>query len=168
MRTAEQRPKSVTSSDAAPNPEAPQEDRFRKQDWPFYWITQVSARYMQVMEVRLKRIGLDVPSWRVLMCLHEDDWLSVSQIADYSIIKLNTATRIIQRMESQGLVCLRPRPEDLRVTEVSLTIDGDAQRQKAREVATSIFDASFEDLSPGEQQLLNELMERVFLQLGKL
>ena len=104
MRTAEQRPKSVTSSDAAPNPEAPQEDRFRKQDWPFYWITQVSARYMQVMEVRLKRIGLDVPSWRVLMCLHEDDWLSVSQIADYSIIKLNTATRIIQRMESQGLV----------------------------------------------------------------
>ena len=47
----------------------PQEAGFHKANWPFYWITQTSNRYMQVMERRLKTIGMDVAYWRVLMSL---------------------------------------------------------------------------------------------------
>ncbi|MBT9386500.1 MarR family transcriptional regulator [Pseudooceanicola sp. CBS1P-1] len=144
------------------------EARFRKQDWPYYWITRTSARYFMAMEKRLKPIGLDVPRYRVLMSLYEDEYLSVSEIAEFCIIKLNTATKIIQRMVADGLVTTRQRPTDARVTEVTLTGKGDAQRKKARAIAAMIFDHSFPDVSPEEQVVLNGLLERVFRRLGEL
>lgn len=152
----------------SPKDTAAYEGGFRKQDWPFYWIVRTSNRYVQTMERRLKPIGLDVPSWRVLMCLHEDTYLSVSEIAEFSVIKLNTATKIIQRMTAQGLVTTRPRAEDLRVTEVTLTDEGDRQRLKARAVAETIFATAFADFSAEEQHQLNALLERVFNRLGEL
>ena len=90
------------------NPKPPHEAGFHKADWPFYWITQTSSRYMQVMEQRLKDIGMDIAYWRVLMSLYEDQALSISEISTFCIIKPNTATKIIQRMTAQGLVTTAP------------------------------------------------------------
>ncbi len=92
-----------------------------KKDWPFYWVSRVNARYAQVLERRLKPLDLDLARWRVLMSLYEDEHLSVSEIADYAVIKLNTVTKIVQRMIADGLVVTRVRPSDGRVTEVCLT-----------------------------------------------
>ncbi|QOL79519.1 MarR family winged helix-turn-helix transcriptional regulator [Pseudooceanicola spongiae] len=142
------------------------EGRFRKQDWPFYWLTRTSARYFMTMEKRLKSVGLDVPRWRVLMSLFEDEHMSVSEIAEVCIIKLNTATKIIQRMVADGLVTTRARPTDARVTEVTLTPLGDARRREARAIADVVFAGAFQDLDAEEQRVLNTLMERVFHRLG--
>lgn len=150
-----------------PDGMADAEGRFRKQDWPYYWITRTSARYFMAMEKRLKPIGLDVPRWRVLMSLYEEEHLSVSQISDFCIIKLNTATKIIQRMVADDLVVTRPRPGDARVTEVALTPLGDARRKEARAIADKVYQTSFGDMSAEEQRVLNGLMERVFHRLGE-
>ncbi len=144
------------------------EGRFRKQDWPYYWITRTSSRYFLIMEKRLKAIGLDVPRWRVLMSLYEDEYLSVSEIADLCIIKLNTATKIIQRMVADDLVMTRQRPTDARVTEVALTPHGDGRRREARLIADQVFATSFGDFSAEEQRMLNALLERVFTRLGEV
>lgn len=149
----------------APPPPPPQEAGFHKADWPFYWITQTSSLYMQVMERRLKEIGMDVAYWRVLMSLYEDQALSISEISSYCIIKPNTATKIIQRMQVQGLVDTGPRPSDGRVTEVHLTEAGHAMRRQARVIAEEVFVRAFEDLSREEQMVLNLLLEKVYRKL---
>ncbi|WP_428925706.1 MarR family winged helix-turn-helix transcriptional regulator [Marinibacterium sp. SX1] len=154
----------MTDSDRNPRP--PHEAGFHKADWPFYWITQTSARYMQVMEARLKDIGMDIAYWRVLMSLYEDQTLSVSEISTYCIIKPNTATKIIQRMTAQGLVTTAPGTSDGRRTEVSLTEDGHAMRRRARAIADEIFGQAFAELSREEQMVLNLLLEKVFNKLG--
>ncbi|QPM90341.1 MarR family winged helix-turn-helix transcriptional regulator [Pseudooceanicola algae] len=138
---------------------------FQKQDWPYYWITRTSARYLLAMEKRLKAAGLDVPRWRVLMTLYEDEHLSVSEISEVCIIKLNTATKIIQRMVADDLVTTRPRARDARVTEVALTPKGDARRHEAHAIAEQVFAASFGDFSVEEQVLLNAMLQRVFTSL---
>ncbi|MGI3165708.1 MarR family winged helix-turn-helix transcriptional regulator [Pseudooceanicola sp. 200-1SW] len=143
----------------------PQEAGFNKANWPFYWITQTSNRYMQVMERRLKTIGMDVAYWRVLMSLYEDQALSISEISSYCIIKPNTATKIIQRMTLQGLVTTGPRPSDGRVTEVRLTPAGHEMRRNARAIADEVFVTAFEDLSREEQMVLNLLLEKVYRKL---
>lgn len=142
--------------------------RYMKRNWPFYWISQVNGRYVQVLERRLKPIELDMPRWRVLMSLYEDGYLSVSQIAEFSVLKLNTATKIVQRMMLDGLVKTRSSPSDRRVTEVTLTAKGDKVRQKALIEAEKILAASFVSISPEELKALNTLLEKVFNQLGKL
>ena len=120
---------------------------------------------MQVLESRLKPLDLDMARWRVLMSLYEDEHLSVSEIADYAVIKLNTATKIVQRMIIDGLVVTRVRPNDGRVTEVCLTAEGDRMRQLARKEADHVFASSFVDISPVELAQLNGLLEKVFVQL---
>ncbi|MBN9064558.1 MAG: hypothetical protein BGP06_06930 [Rhizobiales bacterium 65-9] len=143
--------------------EATQADaRFHRVEWPFYWIVRVTGRYFQSMESALDRIGLDVPSYRVLMTLYEDSYVSVSAIADACVIKLNTATRIIQRMKQDGLVATRPNPSDRRVTEVGLTAKGEAQRHEAWSIAESVLAQAFAGVSDAERRNLNRLLAGVY------
>lgn len=164
----------MTSSDSRLTPEAldADTDKFSRKrmrrDWPFYWISRVNARYVQVLEQRLKPINLDMPRWRVLMSLHEDEHLSVSQIAEFSVLKLNTATKIVQRMLADGLVVTRTSPVDARATEVSLTPYGDRMRQLAMAEADSILAGSFLDIAPNDIATLNGLLQKVFNQLGEI
>lgn len=146
------------ASDTLPLHEA----KFHKSEWPFYWITQTSSRYLQVLEARLKPIGVDIAYWRVLMSLYEDSALSVSEISNYCIIKPNTATKIVQRMTVEGLVATGTRPTDGRVTEVFLTEKGHEMRRKARAIADDVFAGAFADLSKEEKMILNLLLQRVF------
>lgn len=150
----------MTLTDARDFPET--EPSFRKSDWPFYWITQASARYMQVMEKSLKPMGVSHVEWRVLMSLYEGEALSVSEISEFCIIKLNTTTKIIQRMTAEGLVTCRPRKTDGRVTEVRITEKGNRLRRAARAEADRIFATAFATLSPGDINTMNHLLEQVF------
>lgn len=136
-----------------------------KANWPFHWITQTSNRYIQVMEGRLKEVGIDPTYWRVMMSLDEGQRLSISEISSHCLLKPNTATKIVQRMQAQGLIETGPRESDARVTEVMLTERGHALRREARAVADDVFTRAFEGMSREEQLVLNMLLERVFHKL---
>lgn len=146
----------------------PDVSRFAKEDWPFYWISRVNARYVQVLEKRLKSIGIDVPHWRVLISLYESQYLSISELAEMSTMRLNTTTKVVQRMITDGLVTTRVRPTDGRVTEACLTEKGDRLRALALVEARQIFDLSFQTVSPSESAMLNSILSKVFAQINKL
>lgn len=146
----------------------PDLSRFAKEDWPFYWISRVNARYVQVLEKRLKPIGIDVPHWRVLISLYESQYLSISEIAEMSTMRLNTTTKVVQRMISDGLVTTRVRPTDGRVTEACLTEKGDRLRALALTEARQVFDLSFPTVSLAERAALNSVLSKVFAQIDKL
>lgn len=139
---------------------------FELSEWPFYWLSRVVARYLERLEVALKAEGLDVPRWRVLMSLHGQDMASVSEIAEHAIVKLPTMTKIVQRMQADGLVDCRPRESDGRVTEVVLTQEGEAAREAAWRAATGIYKEVFGHISPTKIKQLNKLMQQVFHNLG--
>lgn len=139
-----------------------------KRNWPYYWISRVDARYVQVFDRRLKPMGLDVPRWRVLMSLYEDTYLSISEIAEFSAMRLNTTTKVVQRMIADGQVTTRVRPTDGRVTEACLTEKGDRLRALALEEAHAIFDISFQNVTEEEMTTLNVILEKVFTQLNRL
>lgn len=142
--------------------------RHMKKNWPFYWISRVNARYVEVLERRLKTMGLDMPRWRVLISLYEEEHLSVSDIADFSVMKLNTATKVVQRMVQDGMVETRVRPNDGRVTEVSLTAKGDEMRQIALVEAEKILAASFVNIPAKELAALNGMLEKVLNRLKEI
>jgi len=139
-----------------------------KKNWPFYWISRVDARYVQILDKRLKPMGIDVPRWRVLMSLYEDTYLSISEIAEFSTMRLNTTTKVVQRMIGDGQVTTRVRPTDARVTEACLTEEGDRLRALALKEARNIFEQSFNNVSDDEMAALNAILEKVFHQLNRL
>lgn len=134
---------------------------FNMEEWPFYWLTRFTGRYLLQMELALKPIGLDIPRWRVLMTLRNRETLSVSEIADHAIVKLPTMTKIVKRMQADNLVDCRQSAADGRVTEVTLTPQGVVAGRKAWEAANKIYGRAFEDLSKKDVATLNKLLRTI-------
>lgn len=139
-----------------------------KENWPFFWVSQINAAYANALERRIKSYGVDLPRWRAMMCLYEDQYLSVSEIAEFSAQKLNTTTKVVQRMMIDGLVSTRVRPTDGRVTEVCLTNKGEKLRKEAFSEAQAIFDSTFSQLSKAELSALNTTLSNLHSRLEKL
>ncbi|MCA0043938.1 MarR family winged helix-turn-helix transcriptional regulator [Celeribacter litoreus] len=139
-----------------------------RETWPYFWINRANSFYTRALEKRLKPMGVDAPRWRVLITLYQQDYMSVSEIAEFSTVKLNTATKIVQRMIAEGLVKTRVRPTDGRVTEVCLTEQGDALRAKALVEVSRIRDESFYNISPAELETLNGILRKVSADLAKM
>jgi len=114
------------------------------------------------MERALRRVGADIPRWRVLVLASERGSISVSAIAVLPVIRLSTATKVTQRMERDGLVSLRRSRYDARVTEVRITAQGSAITRHVRRTASTIFHQAFAGIAPREIRNLNELLERSF------
>jgi DNA-binding MarR family transcriptional regulator len=144
----------------------PDEASFSFQNWPFYWLARANGAYLQNMETALRELGLDIPRWRVLMTLHHLGCASVSMLAEHAIAKLPTMMRIVQRMQSDGLVSCRTSDRDARVTEVMLTEQGRAAGHGAWQVAAAVYHRAFHRLSRAETNALNRLLQKVSANLA--
>ncbi|CAD5375784.1 Winged helix-turn-helix transcriptional regulator [Pseudomonas sp. OF001] len=146
----------------------PLSENFKRREFPFYWIAQINALYSQEMERLLKRIGMDVPRWRIIMILKEHSELSISDIASQAVAKLPTTTKIVYRMRDEGLVNLVTSSEDGRVTLVSLTDKGLESLELIRGSVSKLFRRSFEGVSSAEIQRTNVLLSKLFDNLKAL
>ena len=86
-------------------------------------------------------------------------------IADAAVIPLSTMTRIIQRMTSAGLVAVSDSPEDARVTEVSLSAEGERRLAAAREASAPVYEQVIRGLSERDFDQLLDLLGRVHANL---
>ena len=141
---------------------------FRVDKYPFYQLNRVAGRYNALIDSRLRQIGSDVPSWRVLMILGETMPLSVGRIAERAVINLSTMMRIIQRMRRDGMVTTGRHPEDARVTEVALTRMGEGKLSEARKITAPIYQELIEGFSERDFEELIALMERLYGNLTRI
>lgn len=139
---------------------------FNFMEWPFYWLARADRSYLSILETALARRDLDIASWRVLMILHARRSASVSEIAEHSIVKLSTMTKIIQRMQAAGLVTNHPSKSDGRITMVTITPRA-RKRAASPGRAARIMERLFEDFTEVEQQLLVALLKKLSDALGR-
>jgi MarR family transcriptional regulator, organic hydroperoxide resistance regulator len=142
------------------------EGSFKYSDWPFYWLTRVADRYVQQLEVALKAIGLDIPGWRVLMQIQGNNRPRISDLAEHAIIKLPTMTKILQRMEAEGLIVSLVSKSDARVTEIMLTPQGRVARRKAWAEADRIYRYAFSNMKDEKIASLTAMLNQLFENLG--
>ncbi len=80
----------------------------------------ISSEFHQVVSDN----GFTVSEWRVLATLQDRDPISVGRLAQITLLKTSTVTRILDRMEADGYVERLANPEDRRVTRVRITESG--------------------------------------------
>jgi MarR family transcriptional regulator, organic hydroperoxide resistance regulator len=134
---------------------------FRLEDSPFFLMNRAVATYALAMERALRAVGADIPRWRVLMLAHEYGPVSVGRIAEGAVMKLPTATKVVQRLNREGLVRIRRALHDARVTEVELTAAGHKAVQVIRQVASRMYRSAFGDFGASDIQALNTALNRV-------
>src|ERR1700692_3990713 len=81
-------------------------------DSPLYRIVRAAGRYTLNMENALRSSGMDLVSWRALNIVNEASPSSVSAIAERSVNRLSTMTRVVRRLEKKKFVKLSNRPSD--------------------------------------------------------
>jgi len=116
-----------------------------------YLLAQASASASSDFHTLLARHGLSVPTWRILASLHPNGAMSIGQLAGECIQKQPTLTRIVDRLEKDGLVTRVHSGKDRRTVLVSMTKKGQAvsrqfvEQAKAHE-ARILADYSAEEI----------------------
>jgi DNA-binding MarR family transcriptional regulator len=134
---------------------------FQLDKYPFYLLNRAVSRYNIVIEARLRDIGIDIPTWRVLMILGESAPRSIGRIAESAVINLSTMMRIIERMRKAGLVSTAANPDDARVTDVYLAPAGDEKLGAARAATALVYAGLIRGFSSRD-------FDRLVALLGKL
>ena len=92
-----------------------------------YLLARASHSVSSSFHASLKGWDLSVPEWRVLACLVEADGLPVGQLAAMVMMKQPSMTKVLDRMEAEGLVRRRGAREDRRRVLIHLTPKGRAR-----------------------------------------
>ncbi|MBC7273965.1 MAG: MarR family transcriptional regulator [Streptomyces sp.] len=89
----------------------------------------------------LDGLGLTYPQYLVLLALWERGELSVKQLGSMLYLDYGTLTPLLKRLEANGLIRRERRPDDERTVTITLTADGIAMRERARDIPGKIGEA---------------------------
>ena len=91
-----------------------------------YW-TSLAARAMEAeFNKRLARFGITRVAWAVLGAIHYDEKSTPSELAEFLRIDRAAITRLLDKLEQQGLITRRRAGEDRRSVSLRLTPKGEA------------------------------------------
>lgn len=144
----------------------PADDNFEFLQFPFYWIAKVANRYAHKMEIALKKVDMNITSWRVIMILKQHGVLSITDIASHAASRLPTITKMVYKMQDKGLVVVKPKADDGRVSEVTITKKGLENVKFVINNTTRIFDSAFKGMTEAQVRKLNSTLQKLFLNLS--
>ncbi len=87
----------------------------------------------------LDEMGLTYPQYLVLMVLWENNTLSVNKISEKLMLKTNTLSPLLKRMEKVGLLKRSRSKEDERIVVVQLTKKGQQLKSEAKPIPEKLL-----------------------------
>src|SRR5690606_4765756 len=118
-----------------------------------------------LMNRSLRNIGLDVSSWLVLSILDAHRECSMSDLAALASANLSTTTKIVYRLQEQGLVLTTTSSNDARVTNVHITEPGLEALRQSEERTAQLVERSLQGFNPAQVRKLNLQLEKLLANL---
>ncbi len=135
----------------------------RQTAWRLFLTTQ--ATLLELIEQELAQAGLPPLTWYdVLFALSEapDQRLRMHELAAEIVLCRSNLTRLVDRLETAGLVCRKSCPTDRRGAFAAITEQGLAMRQKMwpiyEQAITKYFARHLDDT---EVEVFTKVLERV-------
>lgn len=145
----------------------PNDPGFVLEDYVLYNLVRATATYNEEMSAALKAYGLDIMKWRILMLLDDSSPSSVGEIARRSVTKMPTVTRMLTRMENEGLIMRRALEGDRRIIEVTMTAKAAKTLAMVKSIGQKVFERAFEGVSTEEIASIMRLLKRVRSNLAR-
>ncbi len=132
-----------------------------------YAIFQLAKTHRATAGVLLREIGLHPGQELLLMRLRDDDRRTQAELVAELGLDASTVTRMVARLERQGLIERTPSPHDGRAMIVSLTASGIERCEDVRSMWSELEQVTTHGMSSGERDTLHALLESVASRLGK-
>lgn len=123
----------------------------------FLFIKAAKAYRNQIRE-ELSEIGLYAGQEVLLYQLWEGDGLSQKELAKRLEVKPQAISKMLDRMESEGVVERRSDPSDSRVSRVYLTDEGQALQEPVEELWDRAESRMLEGFSTAEKSLFGRML----------
>lgn len=122
--------------------------------------------YVRRFEERAREFALEPMGCKALLLLAENEGVTQQRLSELAVLDPSTMGRLLDRLQSKGLVERRPRPGDRRARSVALTREAMAMVPSLwRAVGESLREA-LTGLSTSEKRLVVDVLQRVLLNLS--
>ena len=145
----------------------PAKDGFVLEDYPLYHLIRAAATYSTAMSDALKEYGLDITKWRILMLLDDAGPSAVGDLSRRAVIKMPTITRVLIRMEKDGLVERAATEADRRIIEVTMTDKAIETLAVVKDIGQRVFEMAFDGLSLEEAGELTGYLKKIRANLDR-
>jgi DNA-binding MarR family transcriptional regulator len=89
-----------------------------------YLIGRIGRYLNVVIGVELEAQGVTIPMWRVIGTLWRHKTCSMGELSDAAAVAITALSRLVGKMEREGIVERKRSPKDARVVMVTLTPRG--------------------------------------------
>ncbi len=107
----------------------------------------------------LKPLGLTYTQYVVMMVLWEQETVNVGQLGEILKLDAGTLTPLLKRLEKAGYVTRERSKEDERITVISITPEGDALKEKCKDIPAKMA----QNGSPLSEKDAKELYRLLYL-----
>lgn len=132
-----------------------------------YLIARICHAHRYLVQTKLSQYNLHVGQEMFLLPLWEQDGMNLTQLAERLCVKQATVSRMLDRIESSGLVTRVKDPDDGRVSLVYLTEDGRDLLEPIAEMWEEVDAVMLRDLTLEERLLLRRLLIQVYSNLSE-
>lgn len=146
----------------------PSNPGFRLGNSPFYLMAHADYKYHEDMDKVLHKHGVSKPIYRIMTVLREYQPASIGALAEVSLTKRSSVSRIVDRMLEQGLVTAEPNAEDNRITEVMLTAAGQEMLRTLTPIVGRQFVRATKGISDRDIAHLLDTLQKISQNLSKL
>lgn len=123
-----------------------------------YLLAQICKAHRSAASDILAEVGLHAGQEIFLLQLWQQDGLTQTQLADSMCVQPPTVNKMLNRMESAGLVTRRQDAEDSRVSRVYLTDKSRDLQDAVKEIWTRLESRTLANFTLEERVLLRRLL----------
>lgn len=149
------------------NAEASPGDARFVEDYLLYLLARASHQASSEFHAVAKEHGVSMAEWRVLSYL-SDGPASIGELAAVTLLQQPTLTKIVDRMQRDGLVDRNPEPTDGRRVRVSVTRRGRTLVANLIPLARHHEDLVLDGYTPAEARALKTTLKTLIARTRRL
>ena len=130
-----------------------------------YRMNRAGVLIGQLMSDELKRDGLTLMMWRVLVSLFHNDSQTLTELADHTSVELYTVSRVVAELARKAWIEREPCGADRRAIRVRLASAGRAITLRYMPIAQGYEDAALAGMKPQDVLQLKQQLERIYQNL---
>ena len=130
--------------------------------FPYRLSTLDMAVSQSISQLYTGRFNLSRQEWRIIAALGCNNAMSAKEIAAYSSLEKMQVSRAISRLKKEGLIHQQENRDDRRFSRLSPSDRGMSTYKKIVPLVLAREEFILSALSEEEQQLLSELMDKVY------
>ncbi|MDP2332020.1 MAG: MarR family winged helix-turn-helix transcriptional regulator [Reyranella sp.] len=127
-----------------------------------YLLNRAGMRIATAFSEEVRPLGATLQIWRVLAALHEHDGRRMGDLSETTSIEASTLTRLVDNMESRGLVSRRRDAADARAVTLHAAPAGRRMTRIILPIAERYEKVALEGFSKAEATVLKTALRRLF------